>query len=74
MVLSSNKEISGMDKPTVYVTNATEHDKVHVTGAKPGKYKVELYDYQLKKIGTKNVDLSKEMLPVPSAGMSKITI
>ena len=74
LLYPSVREIAWMDKATVYVTNATEYDKVHVTGAKPGKYKVELYDYQLKKIGTKNVDLSKEMLPVPSAGMSKITI
>jgi len=54
------------------VTNATEHEKIYVNGAKKGKYKVVMYNHLLKKCGTKTVDLSTDMLPVPSAGMSKI--
>jgi len=66
------REINWVDKKTVYVTNATEHEKIYVNGAKKGKYKVVMYNHLLKKCGTKTVDLSTDMLPVPSAGMSKI--
>ncbi len=67
------REIIWLDRPTVYVTNATEHDSVYVVGAKPGKYRVELYNHLLKKIGARTVDMSRQMLPVPSAGMAIVT-
>ncbi len=66
------REIKWMDKPEVYVTNVTEYDEVYVTGAAKGKYKVEMYDYELKKVNTRTVDLSKDRLPVLSAGMSLV--
>jgi hypothetical protein len=66
------REIQWFKRPVVYVTNATSHDTVYVTGAPAGRYRIEQYDHRLRKVKTVTRDLSKDMLPVLSAGMSKI--
>lgn len=69
-LFTPGREITWINRPTVYILNASQHDLVYVNNPDQQKYRVEYFDHRLKLLDSETVLMDKLQIKAPSAGLT----